>query len=152
MGLGCAKVGNGTWGTGRDWESGLQTQGQDLGKGKFSVRSRVTEKRETQGSRRDTGDMKPGQGLREAASKEPGNHYQKAPWNPRARGQAARELTGLLRPWPVGGAGGGCPIWGQLSAPDSPRLGLRLKGPGAGLRLVAHASLLSCFAVAIGAL
>lgn len=48
----------------------------------------------------------------------------------------------------MGGAGGGCPAWGQLAAPFAPRLGLRLQEPGAEVRLIAHASLLSCFAVA----
>lgn len=39
---------------------------RDLGKGKLGVRTRGTEKGETQGIRRETGDMKPGQGLGEA--------------------------------------------------------------------------------------
>lgn len=85
MGLGSAELGLGTWGAGRNREGRLQTQGQDLGKGKFSVRTQRTEKEKTRGIQRETGDMKPGQGFLEVGSRESGNHYQKAPWNPRAR-------------------------------------------------------------------
>lgn len=44
-----AELEHGAWGTGRDWEGGVQTRGQDLEKGKLSVRTRRTDKRKTQG-------------------------------------------------------------------------------------------------------
>lgn len=46
-----------------------------------------------------------------------------------------------------GGSWRRLPSMGQLAAPDAPQLGLRLQGLGAGVSLVAHASLPSCFAV-----
>lgn len=74
-----AELGNGAWGKGQNWEGSLQTQLQDLGKETLSVRTRGTEKGETLEIRRETGDMKSGQALLS------GNHYHKAPWNPRAQ-------------------------------------------------------------------
>lgn len=78
--------------------------------------------------RRETGDMKPGQELHAAGSREPGNHYQKAPWNPVARGGQPGSEKGLPRPWPEGGAGGGLPAIGQLATPDAPQLGSDSRG------------------------
>lgn len=48
--------------------------------------------------RRKTGDIKPGQELHAAGSREPGNHYQKAPWNPVARGGSQAVKRGCRGP------------------------------------------------------
>lgn len=101
-----AELGNGAWGTGLDWEGVLQTRGQHLGKGKLSVGTRGTEKRETQGIQKEAGDMKPGQELREAGSRV-GKSLPESALEFGGAGQAARELKGLPKPWPAGGAGGG---------------------------------------------
>lgn len=52
----------------------------------------------TRGIRTEAGDLKPGQGLRKARSRESGNPYQKAPWNPGAQGrppESERGCSGL---------------------------------------------------------
>lgn len=93
-------------GMGLDWEGVLQTRGQDLGKGKLSVGTRGTDKRETQGIQREAGDMKPGQELSEAGSRV-GKSLPESALEFGGPGQAARERKGLPRPWPAWGAGGG---------------------------------------------
>lgn len=128
-----AELENGAWGTGRDSEGGLQTWGQDLEKGKLSARTRGTEKGKTRGIRREVGDMRSGQGLREAGSRVGKPLPESAPESGGA-GPTAKEPKGLARPWPVGAAGGGRPARRQLAVPNTPRLGLRLQGPGAGVR------------------
>lgn len=154
-GLGSAELENGTWGTGRNWEGGLQTQGQDLGKGKFRVRTWRTERGgEVRGTRREAGDMKPGQGLREAGSRDSRVTITRKHPRIRGRGADSQGAKGVAEALASGGSWQRLPSVGAVGGVQRPSPGaqLGLQGLGVGVRLVAHASLFSCFAVALRAL